>query len=173
MDQRGRGSQPRRSRGVGARTLAIACVAIALGAGCTTAARAERAAGRATERAEQFAALDEAWLIEPYRTHDMAAYDTLVADDFYITHSNGRRLTKAEKRADILANTMVPRDPNGFRLLASRAQLHANGTVAVSRGAIFESTSNVYFTNTYVREAAGWRVVASQLTRGPKRDDAW
>ncbi len=118
----------------------------------------------ASATAREISALDEAWLIEPYRTHDMAAYDRLVAADFTITHGNGAVLSKPETRADVLSNPLVARDAP-FRRVRSDVRLYRGGTVAVSVGVIAEEASDVHFTNTYVREGGGWRVVASQLTR--------
>jgi hypothetical protein len=106
--------------------------------------------------------LDRAWLIQPYKTHDMSAYDTVVAPEFVITHSNGRTLTKAEKRADILASDVVQPD-SPFAIASSAVRIF--GDAAVSIGIITEKLSNVHFTNSYVRRDGQWRVVASQLTR--------
>jgi Domain of unknown function (DUF4440) len=111
---------------------------------------------------QEISALDRAWLIQSYRTHDMAAYDRIVAEEFTITQSDGSVLNKAEKRADILRSQLVaPSDP--FAIVASRVRVI--GDVAVSIGSITEPPDEVRFTNTYVRRAGVWQVVASQLTR--------
>jgi hypothetical protein len=106
--------------------------------------------------------LDRAWLIEPYRTHDMSAYDTIVDPEFVITHSNGRTLGKAEKRADILGSEIVPAG-SPFAIASSTVRVF--GDVAISTGTITESLSDVHFTNSYVRRNGQWRVIASHLTR--------
>jgi hypothetical protein len=52
---------------------------------------------------EQIKRLEREWLVESYRADDMTAFDRIVANSFTITHSNGKVLNKAEKKADIIA----------------------------------------------------------------------
>ncbi|HEX7999558.1 MAG TPA: nuclear transport factor 2 family protein [Pyrinomonadaceae bacterium] len=112
--------------------------------------------------AEEIKVLERQWLIEPYFTSDMTAYDRIVADDFTITHSNGKVLNKAEKRANIIGDHIT--DPAApFRIGESIVRIY--GTTAVSVGYIIENTSRVRFTNTYVKKDGRWQVVASQLNR--------
>ena len=112
--------------------------------------------------AEEIKLLDKQWLVDSYWTGEMSAYDRIVAPGFKITHSNGDVLTKAEKRADIVANRIV--DPAApFR--PGRSEQVFYGNVAVSRGVLIERASNVHFTHTYVRRGGRWQVIASQLTR--------
>src|ERR687885_2139951 len=111
---------------------------------------------------EEIKRLERQWLIEPYFTSDMTAYDRIVADDFTITHSNGKVLNKAEKRANIIADHIV--DPSApFRIGESTVRVY--GKAAVSVGYIIEERSTVRFTNTYVKRDGRWQVVASQLNR--------
>ncbi|MDQ3820510.1 MAG: nuclear transport factor 2 family protein [Acidobacteriota bacterium] len=111
---------------------------------------------------EEIKRLEREWLIEPYFTSDMTAYDRIVADDFTITHSNGKVLNKAEKRANIIADHIT--DPSSqFRIGESRVRVY--GRAAVSVGYIAEGASTVRFTNTYVKRNGRWQVVASQLNR--------
>ena len=106
--------------------------------------------------------LERQWLIEPYFTSDMTAYDRIVADDFTITHSNGKVLNKAEKRANIIADQIT--DPSSpFRIGESSVRVYGNA--AVSIGYLIEKNSTVRFTNTYVKKDGRWQVVASQLNR--------
>jgi NADPH-dependent 2,4-dienoyl-CoA reductase/sulfur reductase-like enzyme len=111
---------------------------------------------------EEVKALERQWLIEPYFTSDMTAYDRIVADDFTITHSNGKVLNKAEKRANIIGDHIT--DPSAqFRIGESIVRVY--GKAAVSVGYIVEGKSTVRFTNTYVKRDGRWQVVASQLNR--------
>ena len=113
-------------------------------------------------QAEEIRLLDRQWLVDSYWTGDMTAYDRIVAEDFKITHSNGDLLTKAEKRADIVANKIA--DPAApFR--PGRSEQVFYGNVAISRGVLIERASNVHFTHTYIRRDGRWQVVAAQLTR--------
>ena len=126
--------------------------------GQTKGARAER--NRRVE--EEIKKIERQWLIEPYFTADMTAYDRIVADDFTITHSNGAVLDKAQKRANILADHITdPASP--FRIGESAVRVY--GSAAVSVGYIVEAKSTVRFTNTYVKRGGRWQVVASQLNR--------
>ncbi len=112
--------------------------------------------------AEEIKMLERQWLIEPYFTSDMTAYDRIVANDFTITHSNGKVLNKVEKRANIIADHIT--DPTSpFRIGESTIRIY--GTAAVSVGYIIEKNSTVRFTNTYVKQDGRWQVVASQLNR--------
>ena len=127
-------------------------------AGQTQGARAKR--NRGVE--EEIKKIERQWLIEPYFTGDMTAYDRVVADDFTITHSNGAVLDKAEKRANIIADRIT--DPSSpFRIGESVVRVY--GKTAVSVGYIVEAKSTVRFTNTYVKRGGRWQVVASQLNR--------
>jgi Domain of unknown function (DUF4440) len=120
--------------------------------------RAER-----NQKAEEaIKTLERQWLIEPYFTSDMTAYDRIVADDFTITHSNGKVLNKAEKRANIIADHITdPSSPFGI----GESTVRVYGNAAVSIGHIIEKNSTVRFTNTYVKRGGRWQVVASQLNR--------
>ena len=111
---------------------------------------------------EAIKTLERQWLIEPYFTSDMTAYDRIVADDFTITHSNGKVLNKAEKRANIIADHIT--DPSSpFRIGESTIRVYGNA--AVSIGYLIEKNSTVRFTNTYVKNGGRWQVVAAQLNR--------
>jgi len=114
--------------------------------------------------------LDQQWLIEPYWTGDMTAYDRIVADNFKITHTDGGILTKAEKRADIIDSKIT--DPNApFRLGGSSVTIRGN--TAVSRGFLIQRNGNVDFTNTYIKTNGQWHVVSSQLADpSPAKPDA-
>lgn len=113
---------------------------------------------------EQIKLLEREWLVESYRSDDMTAFDRIVADSFTITHSNGKVLNKAAKRADVIASHIS--DPaSASYFFIEQAQVTVYGDAAVSVGSIAEKNSHVRFTNTYVKRNGHWQVVASQLNR--------
>ncbi len=144
------------------RLLAISILTIAA-LSVLTVGQAINTRAEQTKRVEdEVKQLERQWLIEPYFTSDMTAYDRIVADDFTITHSNGKVLNKAEKRANIIADRIT--DPSSpFRIGESNVRVY--GKAAVSVGYIIEAKSTVRFTNTYVKKDGRWQVVASQLNR--------
>ena len=150
----------------------IVCAALDPAAGQTN----EKRSSRGARVAEEIRRLERAWLIESYADgNSMADYDRIVADDFTITHSNGKLLGKAEKRADILASHNPNPSPGTvFRIDGASVRVRVYGdAVAVSTGYIIEKyvyqgrdiDDRVHFTNTYLRRRGRWQVVASQLTR--------
>ena len=113
---------------------------------------------------KQIKLLERSWLVESYRADDMRAFDRIVADSFTITHSSGKVLNKAEKRADIIRSHISdPESPSYFFIEEARVTLY--GGAAVSVGSIAEKNDHVRFTNTYVKRNGQWQVVASQLNR--------
>ncbi len=129
--------------------------------------------------AEEIKRLDREWLIESYSSaNDMTAFDRIVADDFMITHSRGKVLNKAQKRADIVAShsPSAPSPDSIFKIEDSSVQVRVYKDVAISTGYIVEKypyqgkqiNDRVYFTNTYLKRQGRWQVVASQLTRVPQ-----
>jgi len=135
-----------------------------------------RRGAETAEAVEEIKRLERTWLIDSYKPNDMSAFDRIVADDFLITHSGGKVLTKAEKRADIIAshNPNSPPSPSDvFRIEDSSVKVRVYGDAAVSIGYIVEKytyqgkeiNDQVRFTNTYIRRQGRRQVVASQLTR--------
>jgi len=113
---------------------------------------------------EQIKLLEREWLVESYRAADMTAFDRIVADSFTITHSSGKVLNKAEKRADIISSHVSdPNSPSYFFIEEARVTVY--GGAAVSVGSIAEKKDHVRFTNTYIKRNGQWQVVASQLNR--------
>ncbi|HEX8709063.1 MAG TPA: nuclear transport factor 2 family protein [Pyrinomonadaceae bacterium] len=152
--------------------MALAACSIALGQA------SERRAALNNKVAEEIRRLDREWLIESYdRTNDMSAFDRIVADDFMITHSRGKVLNKAEKRADIIGSHSSPPSPEAvFKIEETSVRVRVYRDVAISTGYIIEKypyqgkqvNDRVYFTNTYLKRDGRWQVVASQLTRVPQ-----
>ena len=123
--------------------------------------------------------LEKQWLIESYKTGDLKNFDRIVSDNFKITHSNGKVLTKAEKRADILKNQIKnPLSEDVFQIDDSSVDVTFYGSnVAVSKGYIIENymwkgkryLDYVHFTNTYVKKKKRWQVISCHLTRLNKK----
>lgn len=123
---------------------------------------------------EEIKRLDRQWIIEPYTSRDMKDFDRIVAEDFLITGSNGKTLNKAQKRANVVADSAEPPSPGGiFKIEESSANIRVFNKTAISTGYIIEkyvykgipNNSRVYFTNTYLKRSGKWQLVASQFTR--------
>jgi hypothetical protein len=157
------------------RALAVALlVCAALGA--TSGQTNEKRSSRAERVAAEIKRLERAWLIESYSNgNSLADYDRIVADDFTITHSNGKLLNKAEKRADIVASHNPNPSPGTvFRIDDASVRVRVyDDAAAISTGYIIEKYAyqgrdiddRVHFTNTYLKQRGRWQVVASQLMR--------
>jgi hypothetical protein len=123
---------------------------------------------------EEIKRLDRQWIIEPYSSRDMKDFDRIVAEDFLITGSNGKVLNKAQKRANVVADSAEEPSPGAiFKIEESSTQVRIFDKTAVSTGYIIENytykgtriNDRVYFTNTYLKRDGRWQVVASQFTR--------
>lgn len=135
----------------------------------------EKRSSRDERVAAEIKRLERAWLVESYSNNNsMADYDRIVADDFTITHSNGKLLDKAEKRADIVASHNPNPSPGTvFRIDDASVRVRVYDATAISTGYIIEKYAfqgrdiddRVHFTNTYMKRRGRWQVVASQLTR--------
>lgn len=123
---------------------------------------------------ERIREIERSWLIESYKTGDMSAYDKHVAAEFLITHSNGKILNKAEKRADIIKNRITGSKPADiFRIEPSTVRVTISGNSAVTKGYIIENylwkgeryLDHVHFTNSYIKRGNRWLALASHLSR--------
>ncbi len=123
---------------------------------------------------EEIKRLDRQWIIEPYGSRNLKDFDRIVAEDFLITGSNGKILNKAQKRANVVADSAEQPSPDAvFKIEDSSTNVRVFNKVAVSTGYIIEkyvfkgvkNDSRVYFTNTYLKRNEQWQVVASQFTR--------
>jgi hypothetical protein len=123
---------------------------------------------------EEIKRLDRQWIIEPYGSRDMKEFDRIVAEDFLITGSNGKVLNKAQKRANVVADSATEPSPDAiFKIEETSTQVRVYGKTAISTGYIIENytykgtriNDRVYFTNTYLKRDGRWQVVASQFTR--------
>ncbi len=132
--------------------------------------------GQNDKTIEEIKKMDRQWQVESYRSKDLKDYDRIVADDFFITGSNGKTIGKAEKRANVAADYTDPSTaaPDAvFKIDEASHQVRVFKDTAVSNGFIIEKyvykgnkiDSRVYFTCTYLKREGRWQVVAAQYTR--------
>ncbi len=133
---------------------------------------------RAETIGEEIKKMDRQWQVESYGSKDLKDFDRIVADDFSMIGSNGKTITKAAKRASIVADYTEPA-PNStpepdfvFKIDESSHQVRIFKNAAVSNGYIIEKytykgtkiNGRVYFTCTYLKRNEKWQVVAAQYT---------
>ena len=132
--------------------------------------------GQANKTIEEIKKMDRQWQVESYGSRDLKDYDRIVADDFLITGSNGKTITKTEKRANIAADYTDPSTLTAdyiFKIDEASHQARIFKDTAISNGYIIEKyaykgtkiNSRVYFTCTYLKRGGKWQAVAAQYTR--------
>ncbi len=132
--------------------------------------------GQNDKTVEEIKKMDRQWQIESYSSRDLKDYDRIVADDFQITGSNGKVLTKAEKRANVVADYTDPSAVSAdfvFKIDEASHQVRLYKNTAISNGYIIEKyvykgnkiDSRVYFTCTYLKRSGKWQVIAAHYTR--------
>ena len=128
-------------------------------------ARSGAAMGRSIE--QQLMKLTEEFAAAEVRG-DMAALDSLLADDFAHTHSTGRVATKAKDMDDIKSGR---RRYESIHLEDLQVRLYGTTALTLGRARIqvinLGKTSNNYiqFLNVWVQQQGKWRMVAWQTTR--------
>ena len=135
--------------------------------------------GQNEKTVDEIKKMDRQWQVESYGSRELKDYDHIVAEDFLITGSNGKTITKAEKRANVAADYTEPK-PNStpepdsvFKIDESSHQVRVFKNTAISNGYIIEKyiykgnkvDSRVYFICTYLKRNGQWQVVAAQYTR--------
>lgn len=131
--------------------------------------------GQTDKTIEEIKKMDRQWQVESYGSKDLKDYDRIVADDFLVTGSNGKILTKAEKRANVAKDYTDPATfaPDFvFKIDDASHKVRLFKNVAVSNGYIIEKyvykgtkiDGRVYFTCTYLKRDGKWQVVAAQYT---------
>ena len=109
-------------------------------------------------------ALERAWL-DAYETADSAAMDSIVGDEFVITYPDGRRMTKADVMRQVGGGGRSPR----FSTEAVEARRFGDTTILT--GTLVAETSRGRqrnrYTDTWVRRAGRWQVVASHMSAAP------
>lgn len=132
--------------------------------------------GQDKKLVEEIKKMDREWQVESYSSKDLKDYDRIVAADFSMIGSNGKTISKAEKRANIAADyTAPPIAPTDsvFKIDEASHSVRLFEKVAVSTGFIIEKyvykgtkiDSRVYFTCTYLKRNGRWQTVAAQYTR--------
>lgn len=132
--------------------------------------------GQSDKTVEEIKKMDRQWQVESYASLDLKDYDRIVADDFLITGSNGKVLTKAEKRAYVAKDYTDPATVGSdytFKIDEASHNVRLFKNVAVSNGFIIEkyvykgtkTDGRVYFTCTYLKRKGKWQVVAAQYTK--------
>ena len=122
---------------------------------------------------EEIKKMDRQWQVESYSSRELKDYDRIVADDFLITGSNGKVLTKSEKRANVAADYTEPSPDFIFKIDEASHKVRVFKNTAISSGFIIEKyvykgnkiDSRVYFTCTYLKRGGRWQVVAAHYTR--------
>lgn len=124
---------------------------------------------------EEIKKMDRQWQVESYSSRDLKDYDRIVAEDFLITGSNGKILTKAEKRASVKADYTEQFSPDDVFKIdeASHKVRVLDNDVAVSTGYIIEKyvyngnkiDARVHFTCTYLKRKGAWQAVAAHYSR--------
>ena len=112
----------------------------------------------------------EAAALEAYRTNDTAGINKWVADDYTLTDSRGRIVTKAE---DLAAARDRAVEFSQFTNVDQRVRFYVEGKVAVITGRTLVAgvardgtafEQDLPFTDTWIRTDDGWRIVASHVT---------
>lgn len=112
----------------------------------------------------------EAAALEAYRTNDTAGINKWVADDYTLTDSRGRIVTKAE---DLTAARDKAVEFSQFTNVDQRVRFYLEGKVAVITGRTLVAgvardgtafEQDLPFTDTWIRTDDGWRIVASHVT---------
>ena len=133
----------------------------------------DKPALRDADLVEAIKRMDRQWIIEAYSSKDLKDFDRIVAEDFFITGSNGKMLNKAQKRANVVADYTEPAPEAIFKIADESTQVRVFDNTAISTGYIIENytyqgnkiNDRVYFTNTYLNRGGRWQVVASHFTR--------
>lgn len=133
--------------------------------------------GQNDKSAEEIKKMDRQWQVESYSSRDLKDYDRIVATDFSMIGSNGKTITKAEKRASVAADYTEPSTFSAgdsvFKIDESSHRVRIFKNTAIPSGFIIEKylykgnqiDSRVYFTCTYLKRDGRWQVVAAQYTR--------
>lgn len=120
--------------------------------------------------------LERTWL-DAYEQRDSKAMETIVADDFTITFSNGRVQTKQQIINSLNAAREQSSPAPKFYTEEVQARVYGD-TVILTGRVITEWQQNAQvmkeqnrYTDTYVKRSGRWQVVASHLSDVPKQQN--
>lgn len=118
-------------------------------------------AGFAGDR-EQILQLERDWT-QSFVTMDVAANERIVADDFFGTEPDGKRITKAELLAEVrtgeaLASNRLNEDDVKVRFYGQTAVVNGSESWKQKDGKI----GRFIWTDVFVKRNGKWQVVASQ-----------
>lgn len=110
---------------------------------------------------------ERAWL-DAYERHDAAAMARLLAPDFVITYPGGTQFG----RDDVLRQMTASAGRPGMRFRTEKVVAHRAGDTIVLTGIIIGASgrgdSRQIYTDTWVRDGEGWKVLASHLSAAPE-----
>jgi predicted CxxxxCH...CXXCH cytochrome family protein len=151
------------TRSISLQLLAVACAATACHSPGPDAARPAQVSAAAEVRARE-----RAWL-DAYEQRDPVAMADILAEGFVITFPDGGRQTRAEVVASMERGRAAGKPGPRFT---------TRGTIALERDGVVTLVGEVImtspdapagdvstYTDTWVREGATWRVLASHLSR--------
>ena len=123
---------------------------------------------------EEIKKMDRQWQVESYSSRDLKDFDRIVAEDFLITGSNGKILTRSEKKANVKADYTEFSPDAVFKIDETSHKVRIlDDDVAISTGYIIEKyiyqgnriDARVHFTCTYLKRKGAWQVAAAHYTR--------
>ena len=114
--------------------------------------------------------LERAWL-DAYEKRDVDAMNSIVADDFTITFTDGKIQTKPQ----IIESLKRP-GGSSSKFVTENVQSRAYGDTVILVGLVVSEwkqgdkpmTDRSRYTDTYVKRNGKWQVVASHLSNAPK-----
>jgi ketosteroid isomerase-like protein len=114
-------------------------------------------------------ARERAWL-DACERYDPEVMSDMLADDFVVTFTNGRRIDKAEAVA--ATRRAHAAGKRATRLTTRDTVAHVRDDVVVMTGHVTRidpggGREDALYTDTWVRDGGTWRVLASQMTRVP------
>jgi ketosteroid isomerase-like protein len=110
-------------------------------------------------------AMERTWL-NAEKNHDAATFDKLVADDWIATTPDGKRQTKAERAAEIIASDIDSATLGEMKVRVFGDTAVVTGTddeITMKDGK--KSTDHYVWTDVFVKRNGKWLAVASQTAQ--------
>ncbi|MFZ0769995.1 MAG: nuclear transport factor 2 family protein [Candidatus Sulfotelmatobacter sp.] len=110
-------------------------------------------------------AMERAWL-NAEKTHDAAAFEKIVADDWIAINSDGKSQTKAERAAEIKAAHTTSTTMGDMKVRVFGDTAVVTGTDdEITREDGKESSGHYAWTDVFVKRNGKWLAVASQTAQ--------